>query len=249
MIRLVWWWIPICLAVGTQACQPKSKAQEIIDRAIAVHGGEAYEKAIISFDFRDVHYQIMKTPSAFEYSREFRDSSGHVLDILNNAGFSRSVNGNKIDLTAERENAYSNSVNAVAYFAFLPYGLNDEAARKTWIKESVLEGQAYDLIRVDFSEEGGGEDFEDEFLYWINKDSGQMDFLAYRYYTDGGGIRFRKAINKRRIQDILFQDYLNYKPANEQLPLEEIEALFKNQALELFTRIEKENVQVEFLAD
>lgn len=249
MIRLVWWWIPICLAVGTQACQPKSKAQEIIDRAIAVHGGEAYEKAIISFDFRDIHYQIMKTPSAFEYSREFQDSSGNVLDVLNNAGFTRSVNGNKIDLTAERENAYSNSVNGVAYFAFLPYGLNDEAARKTWIKESVLEGKSYDLIKVDFREEGGGEDFEDEFLYWINKDTGQMDYLAYSYHTDGGGIRFRKGINQRRVQGILFQDYLNYKPADEELPLEEIELLFNQQELELFTRIEKENIQVQFLAD
>src|SRR5690606_37545833 len=121
-------WILVLLGawILLQGCSSVSKEQRIIDRAIEVHGGKEYERVRISFDFRDIHYQILKTPSRFEYSREFTDSLGVLVkDILNNDGFIRYKDGKEVAVTEERKQAYSNSVNSVAYFAFLPYGLND----------------------------------------------------------------------------------------------------------------------------
>lgn len=226
------------------ACS-SSKEQKIIDRAIEVHGGDLYKSARISFDFRDIHYRILKTPSRFEYSRDFTDSTGRVLDVLNNDGLVRTLDGAEVELTEERKQAYSNSVNSVAYFVFLPYGLNDSAARKEWLGETELEGNIYDLIKVTFMEEGGGEDFEDEFLYWINQDNGGMDYLAYSYHTEGGGVRFRKAINTRMIKGIRIQDYENYKPVDKNISVEEMEGLYKSGQLELLSQILLEDVRVE----
>src|SRR5690606_15410685 len=131
----------------------------------------------------------------------------------------------EVAVTEERKQAYSNSVNSVAYFAFLPYGLNDPAARKQWKGETELEGQTYDIIEVTFDEEGGGDDFEDEFLYWFNQENGQMDFLAYTYHTEGGGVRFRKAFNSRMVNGIRIQEYENYLPEDKETPIGEMEAL------------------------
>jgi len=228
-------------------CSSWSKEQQIVDRAIEAHGGELYQKVRISFDFRERHYAILKTPSRFEYSREFTDSSGLVLDVLNNEGFVRKVNGKEVTVTEEREQAYSNSVNSVAYFAFLPYGLNDPAARKRWKGETELDGQTYDVIEVTFDEEGGGEDFEDEFIYWFNQKSNRLDYLAYSYHTEGGGLRFRKAVNARMINGILVQDYENYKPKERTMALDDIEDLYLSGELELLSEIVLENVQVESL--
>lgn len=230
-----------------QFCQGTSKEQIIIHRAIEAHGGENYTKAKISFDFRDIHYQILKTPSRLEYSREFTDSLGKVLDQFNNQGFVRTINGKEINLSEERIKAFINSVNSVAYFALLPYGLNDDAVRKTWLGESELEGNRYDIIFVNFSENGGGEDFEDEFLYWINQQTGRMDYMAYTYVTDGGGVRFRKAVNPRNINGLLLQDYLNFKPEAKNTPLEKMEELYKNGKLELLSEIQLKNIEVELV--
>lgn len=235
----------ISLLIILQSCSPESKGQKTIDRAIDAHGGKGYESAVISFDFRDIHYQILKTPSQFEYSRTFTDSIGAVVDLLNQDGLVRTVNGNETDVSGEKNLAYSNSVNSVAYFVFLPYGLNDPAVQKEWLGETRLEGRDYDLIKVTFTEEDGGEDFDDVFLYWINKESGHMDFLAYTYHTEGGGVRFRKAINPRTVNGIRIQDYENYMPEDKDTPVEKMQELYQSGQLELLSEIVLENVEVE----
>ncbi len=94
----------VLLILGLFAsCDSRTEAEKIVDRSIEANGGKAYETAKIEFDFRDKHYSIFKDQNAFEYSREFTDSTGTVKDVLNNSGFVRTVNGAKIDtLTEER---------------------------------------------------------------------------------------------------------------------------------------------------
>jgi hypothetical protein len=244
VFRLTYSLILISFLGFNLSCSSPSKEQIIIDNAIIAHGGDIYEKAIISFDFRDRHYKIYKGPWEFEYSREFSDSTGRVKDVLNNEGFTRSINGELVTVEKQKAAAYSRSVNSVAYFAFLPYGLNDPAVIKEYLGESEISGSAYDLIKITFSRGDGGEDFEDEFLYWVNKVNNRIDYLAYSYLTDGGGVRFRKAINPRIINGILIQDYENYMPKEEDTPLDEMETLYKNKELELLSEIILEDVEV-----
>lgn len=242
MKNIVWAWL---ILIGLIACSPKTEAEKIIDQSIAVHGGDRFQMAKISFDFRKRYYEIYKSPDRFRYLRAFPSESGQVEDILDNEGFIRKVNGERVTLTDKNRNAYSNSVNSVAYFAFLPYGLNDPAVIKTHLGETQLDGKTYDLIKVTFQQEGGGEDFDDEFLFWINQENSRMDYLAYTYHTDGGGVRFRKAKNQREISGILFQDYDNYKPEDETVAVEEIQSLYEDGELELLSEILLENINVE----
>jgi hypothetical protein len=228
-----------------QSCKTDSEAQKIVDRSIEAHGGKVFETSNISFDFRDRHYEISKSPTRFNYIREFTDSTGFVRDVLNNEGFVRTVNGEVVTLPEERVKAFTNSVNSVAYFTFLPYGLNDAAVFKTYLGEAELEGKKYHKIKVTFSEDGGGEDFDDVFIYWINQETNLIDYLAYSYHTDGGGVRFRKAIKKHEVAGLVLQDYENYKPENKNTPVEEMESLFKAGKLELLSEINLENVMVE----
>lgn len=226
--------------------QVDKDAQRIVDAAIAAHGGELFEKAQISFDFRERHYQIFKSPNRFEYSREFTDSTGFFKDVLNNDGFVRKFNGVEVALPEDRVSALSNSVNSVAYFAFLPYGLNDAAVIKTYLGETEIAGKVYHLVQVTFKEEGGGEDYDDVFLYWFDKDSYQLDYMAYSYHTNGGGVRFRKAIHQHQVNGLILLDYENYKPKDKNTPIEEMESLFKSGELELLSEILLENVEVKY---
>lgn len=226
------------------SCASRTEAEKIIDSAIAAYGGDLYEKTAITFEFRGTSYSIFKSPTAYEYSREFTDSTGQVVDILNNEGFTRKVNGVGIDtLTEERIGAFSRSVNSVAYFAFLPYGLNDESAIKTYLGQTTIKGKDYHLVKVTFQAEGGGEHFEDEFLYWFGVDDFLMDYLAYSYHTDGGGVRMREVREAREVGGIRFQDYINLKAESKDTPLDSMQYLFEKGELEKLSEINLENIR------
>lgn len=239
----------VLIGIVTFSCDQRTEAQKIVDASIEAHGGDAFQTSKIEFDFRNIHYTIFKTPSAFEYIREFSDSTGTVKDVLNNSGFVRTVNGAKIDtLTEERIGAFSRSVNSVAYFAFLPYGLNDPAAIKTYLGETEMNGKKYHLVKVTFQPEGGGEHFEDEFLYWFGKEDYLMDYMAYSYHTDGGGIRMREVSGVVEVGGIRFQNYLNLKPEDKNTRVEKMQELYISGKLEKLSEIILENIRVEPLS-
>ncbi|WP_339863971.1 DUF6503 family protein [uncultured Algoriphagus sp.] len=236
----------LCGLTLFSACDSRTEAQKIVDKAIEAHGGESYWNSKVEFDFRNIHYTILKTPDRFEYIREFSDSTGNVKDLLNNDGFVRTVNGAKIDtLSEEWIGKYSRSVNSVAYFAYLPYGLNDPSVFKTSLGETEINGEKYNLIKVTFAEEGGGEDFDDEFLYWIGTEDSIVDYMAYSYHTDGGGVRMREVSGVNEVGGIRFQNYLNLKPADESVSVEKMQELYESGDLELLSEINLENISVE----
>lgn len=227
------------------ACNAKPTAQEVVDKAILVHGGKTFEQFQVDFDFRDKHYTAVRKGGEFIYTRAFIDSTGKYQDVLNNAGFTRHRNDTLQSLTDERRNAFTNSVNSVIYFALLPYGLNDAAVVKELIGKEEVKGKQYFVVKVSFKQEGGGTDFEDEFLYWIESEKFTVDYLAYSYHTDGGGIRFREAINPRKVGNIVWQDYVNYKAIEEKnTSLMQLMSLFKEDKLVVLSRIELKNIEV-----
>ncbi len=237
----------LLLLLMSISCKEQSRAQQIVDLAMEAHGSSHLQNARVSFDFRDRHYTYTRKDNTYTYTRSFTDSTGDVQDILTNDGFYRRVNGDTVMLSEKLKNAYSNSVNSVIYFALLPYGLNDPAVNKKYLGQTQLKEKNYHLIKVSFNEEGGGEDFEDEFLYWVNTETHLMEYLAYSYLTEGGGFRFREAINPRLVAGVRFQDYINYKPQHKTDSLETLEEAFRRGEMEVLSKIELQNINVEQL--
>jgi hypothetical protein len=75
----------------------------------------------------------------------------------------------------------------VIYFATLPYKLQDASVRK-FIEETTIKDKQYDVVGVTLGQDGGG--FDDEFHYWINKQTHKVD-LAYSYRTNDGALQNR----------------------------------------------------------
>ena len=222
----------------------KNGPQDIIDKAIDRHGGSVFESFKMEFDFRNRHYTASRNDGLFTYTREFTDSTGKIKDVLNNDGFTRYRNDSMLNIPEERKQAFTRSVNSVIYFALLPFGLNDDAVNKEWVGETIIRNEPYHVVRVTFDQTGGGEDHEDVFLYYFHTLKNTMDYFAYSYKTDGGGMRFREAINARTVGGMLLQDYINYKPVDEHIPLDSLKPEFQSGRLEKLSEIKLENVSV-----
>jgi len=241
----------IGILIISYSCKQEEKqltAQQIIDKTIENAGGAKYKAATIQFTFRDVKYSSQRENGNYELTRTSTDSLGETRDVLTNLGFERYANGTKLILPDSTANKYANSVNSVHYFVQLPYGLNDPAVKKELVGEAEIDDKKYYEVKVTFAKEGGGTDHEDEYMYWIAKDGFTVDYLAYKFYTGKGGIRFRKAYNPRMVNGIRFLDYENYKlELWKAVDLQTLDELFKAGKLQLLSKIETEAISVSFL--
>ena len=243
MNRFIYFFSLLATAFAQFACQPT--AQSIVDEAIAVHGGEIYTSLNIAFDFREKHYVIKTNGGEYRYERHQTDSTGvETVDVLTNNSFVRTVDGTEVAVPDSMVAKYSSSINSVAYFFLLPAPLNDAAVNKKLLADVTITGQNYHQVEVTFAQEGGGEDFQDRYIYWINQQTKTLDYLAYSYEVNGGGVRFREAYNVRTENGLRFCDYRNYGFEDTKTPLEQLPALFEAGGLPLLSKIENENVTV-----
>lgn len=224
-----------------ETTKPVDKAAKILQETIKAHGGSLYDQANYQFEFRGKTFRFKNNGNEYRYELETKKDGTTTLDILENGDFSRQVDNKQITLSEKKKNSAIGSVNSVIYFATLPHKLNDAAVNKKFIEETTIKDQKYDVLEVTFSEEGGGEDHDDEYHYWINQDTKKIDYLAYNYQVSGGGVRFRSAYNTRVIDGITFQDYINYK-AEVGTPLKELPALYEKGKLKELSKIETEEV-------
>ncbi len=220
-------------------------AQNIVDKSIEASGGKMINDATIEFDFRGRHYKAIRNNGTYQLERTFNDSVNVINDVLSNAGFKRYINNSLVKVQDSMIPRYSASVNSVHYFSVLPYGLNDAAVNKQYLGSVELKGKQYYKIKITFDEVGGGEDFDDVFIYWIDKELYKVDYMAYSYAEpDGLGLRFREAYHARYIKGIRFVDYNNYTPTGTSVSLEQLDHLFENDKLQLLSKIELENISV-----
>ncbi|TYB72483.1 deoxyribose-phosphate aldolase [Bizionia algoritergicola] len=219
-------------------------ANEIVKKAIKVAGGNKLDRSSYSFQFRDIQYHAARYNGYYSLIREFhKDSVGFVQDYIDNNGFERYIDEKQVMLADTTAAKLSASVNSVHYFAILPHGLNDAAVNKQLIGKVTIKDVPYYKIKVTFNEEGGGEDFEDEFIYWIQTKTFKVDYLAYSYQEeDGVGFRFREAFNERYVAGLRFVDYNNYKSEAEGVSVEDLDDLFEKQQLKLLSKIKLENI-------
>jgi hypothetical protein len=231
------------LLFSCTSSEKKLTAQQIIDKTIVASGTDKIKNSKITFKFRDLNYTAIRENGKFELSRKIDT----IKDVLTNDGFKRFVKGNEAELDEEMNGKITNSINSVHYFSVLPFGLNDKAVRKKLLLSTKIKDKEYYKVEVSFVENGGGEDFEDVFIYWIGKQDFLIDYLAYSYHTNGGGKRFRVLKEQCNRNGIRFVDYHNYKPLTKEIKLNNLDEAFENNQLKKVSEIVLEDIKVEIL--
>lgn len=242
----------ICAGHWTACRNGDPDPQRIVDRAINAHGGAAQlDETVIQFDFRDRRFKLRHDGGLFRYERTFPDSSVDIHDVLTNDTVYREIDGERVELTDQMRSSVISGINSVAYFALLPFKLNDPAVVKRYLGADSLRDQPYHKIEITFREEGGGASHEDRYVYWIHRDQHTMDYFAYDFEEDYGGTRFREAVRPRQIGGLRFLNYLNYTSDLFPSPgdsIENYDRALESGDVRLLSEINLENVSVQPIA-
>lgn len=202
----------ITLIYFFSACSDTANPDRIIDKSIAYYNMDKLKNATLEFGFRNARFKSMQKDGQFKYERTFSDSTGKVHDILTNDGFKRVLNGRELSLDSLDYAKYSQSLNAVIYFLYLPLKLNDPSVVKKYLGEVSIKGKSYHKLKISFDQSKGGADHNDIFYYWFDTEDYSMDHFAY----SSGGNRFREVLRTQNAGGVIFQDYINY-----QMPLDD----------------------------
>ena len=212
------------------------------------HGGHRYDNMQVQFDFRNRHYRAKISDGEYVYERTFQSDNGWVTDVWSNKKFKRLIDQKEIKLNSEDMQSYRTATNSVIYFALLPFNLDDPVVNRQLMRSVEIKGEPYYKVEITYGEmEGEKEDFESVYVYWIHKEKFTMDYLAYSFNINGGGVRFREAYNAREVEGIRFQDYRNYT-IDEDYPAQELDYAFVTNKLHLVSDIKLENIKVQLNA-
>lgn len=228
--------------VSCQGSDTTPAPEEIVNKAIAYSGKSKLNSNILKFDFRKYTYKAIPTCDGFRFERISK--SKPIRDVLVNEKLTRYYKDSLVKLADSTAFSYYESVNSVHYFTQLPLRLKDEAVNLSYLGKEEIQDKTYHKLKVKFSEDGGGVDFEDVYIYWFDVEDFSMDYLAYSFIVNEGGLRFRKAINRRTIEGVVFQDYENYKPKVKSKNLKGLADLFENDKLELLSVIENKDIKL-----
>ena len=234
----------LCILSCKETSSEQLTAQQIIDKSIADSGGAKYKNHNTSFVFRNKTYVSEVENGQKILKRVATLDSVEILDVRSSSALQRFINDSLVQLPDSIAGRYANSVNSVHYFARLPFGLNDAAVHKKLLGEESIKGKDYFKVKVTFDQDGGGDDFDDTYVYWFDKETFKPMYLAYDFHVNGGGQRFREAYNERYVDGIRFVDYRNFKSLSKKEDILEIGKKFEKGELELLSKIELTKILV-----
>ncbi len=208
---------------------PPGGRPAIVDRAIAFHGGERYLHS-------DTQLGLCSKSGCFEVRSRLDGEhfahtvAGRVRDgqrkvRMTNDTVELWLDGAASAVAAGEERRLRDWAMARVYFCFLPYRLGDPSVRHQDLGIEEWDGRALARVKVTF-EAGSSTDADDEYVYWFDPETGRLELFAYSYSGNPGGLRFRRAVNHRRIGGLLFFDQENLGVEGEGLTVDAIDPAF-----------------------
>lgn len=239
--------VPLLLIFSCEQSKEELTADEVVIKAIESHGGDLYNNMMVEFDFRNRHFKAKVKDGEYVYERTFQSEEGWVTDVYENKKFKRMVGKKEIELKGDVRQTYQNATNSVIYFALLPFHLDDPIINRQLMRSVKIKNEPYYKVEITFGE-GGGENFENAYVYWIHKENFTIDYFAYSFNANGGGVRFREVSDVKIVEGIRFQNYNNYT-IYEDYPAHELDYAFEMDQLELVSKIELQNISVSLNID
>ena len=243
--------IVVAVAVASVACGPASPPDpplpEIVEKAIAYHGGDLYERSRMRMTISSLSgsfdIEAMRDGGAFDYivTNPAANERPERRVQLTNDGLTEWIDGVESTLDDESLQRATAFVNARVFFPLLPYTLkgNDVLFEDQGIDR--WEGRELHRVKVTFNP-GSSNDADDAYTFWFDPDSGRIEQFGYDF---NNGLRFRRAISFERVNGVLFSDQDNYAVDGGKVPVDTLTPDYVASSMRLLSTVRISDVTVE----
>ncbi len=239
--------LALALLPGPGRAAEKVSRLPIVDRAIAHHGGERYSRTetALTLSSRSGSFDLVvrRHGGAYDYTVRRRGEGGEQVVRVTNDRVERWRDGQAVPVPEEEAQRWRDFAFARVYFPFLPYGLNDPSVYKEDLGPEEWDGRKLHKVKVTFAP-GSSTEADDQYLYWFDPETGRVELFAYSFDGNPGGLRFRRAVNHRRVGGILFFDQENLGVDQDGLTVDQITPAFVAERMQPISTVTLENIDV-----
>ncbi len=220
----------------------------IVEKAIEHHGGDLYRHSETELDVCSksgcFHLTARVDGDRWAYTVAGKSGDSRRRVISAHDGLQVWKNGEIEAVEAGEEQRYRDWAMARVYFCFLPFRLGDESVYQRDLGLVDWDGRRLHKVKVTF-EPGTSSAAGDEYLYWFDPESARLEYFAYSYDDNGGGLRFRRAVRHRRIGGLLFFDQENHGADGLGLSVDEIDADYVRDSMRHVSTVRLDPIRVE----
>lgn len=216
--------------------------KNILDTCIKHQGGSIFNASKITFTTKDVGYEMINYEDKVKYTmtKSFKDGL-HIVTY--DRGFVQYFRND----TLREKSSYNNLVvnyrlEKFLYTLSIPFNLTFNGTKVERLEDVKIRSTDYYSLHITFAKVEGIP--ENQFILYINKENNQMEYLTLKYDLLGVPISFRKFINPRVINGVLFQDFISFTTTNEAPVLEEIYKEYNRATLKDSKPVTFKNIEV-----
>lgn len=205
------------LACNSKEESPEFSGAELIDKAIAAHGGDLYKNATINFELNDYLFEFTRDGYNYNY-KMWQDRDTVVIAAHTfNGGIEYTENDSVIDRGARLTNMFKNRINNIAYDFYIPYEFTTNDVIATYLTSEYLRQRLYHKVKISFKTPAGAEPDLRSYMLWIDAESFEVDFIGKENNPNSGKKQFSAAAYKRRVGGMLFSDFELYQTKGRNL--------------------------------
>lgn len=208
----------LLLASCSQTQNNDLTATALLSKTMEAHGAAAFYDSQIEF-----YHEISKY--TVNYSREGRTNNSierRVNNIDYKATYTNGLMQYYINDSLQPSTSYNNKIlntrlDAFLYTFSIPHVLNTNDVNASLLADATINKSTYYSLDIKFKEIEGV--YDDHFILYIDPQTYLIKYMAIDHLITGEVIQFRRYINFRTIQDIVFSDYYIFTPSDNSAEL------------------------------
>ena len=206
----------LCL-VSCSEQKPELTASEILQRSIDSYGGPQFFNSTITFKVDDLDYKLIRQDHLTDFTVS-REKDGYELVGRYRNGFQEYI----VDGKVQEEGNYSRRIlnsklDGFVYTQSFPHVLQQNGIDLQRLADVTIRKQRFLTIQAITKPL---EDVEqDEVILYVHPETYEIHYVAEQLQVNGGYLVFRRCVNFRSVNGILFSDYYSFASSSDTITL------------------------------
>lgn len=218
--------------------------KELLQKSMQAHGGENHFKtSLISFKIENTAFNLQYDDNGRANFKQVREVKAATHSLSYESGLIEY----HINDSLQPQESYSQRMAEISLFGFLytfsiPFNLTTNDVILSRQSNVTIRRKNYYTLDVQFTKIPDTP--EDHFLLYIDTETYEIKYVALQHDLSGSRVQFRRMIDSKRVDNILFQDYILFHAKDSLTTLNNMYENFNKSNLKVARTIKFDSINV-----